>query len=87
MYWLHWDAPEGETARAELDGTLVAGNAPVPMRTWWGASVLAAKIAYGNESLTDRVCRGAEHMDQAGADQRVGINGWTFWITDADKEY
>jgi hypothetical protein len=86
MYWLNWKAPEGRIARAELDGTLVTSNAPVPCRTWWAAALLAAKIAYDNESLTDRVTRAAEEIDSLAYGQRLDVNGWTFWISAGEED-
>lgn len=82
MYWLHWTAPEGVTAHAELDGVHVDTNEPVECRTWWFASVLAAKIAHNNDSLTEDVARTAERMDNLSAGTRLTVRGWVFWITE-----
>jgi hypothetical protein len=61
---------------------VVDSNEPLPCRTWWIASLFAAKIAYDNESLTSRVASAAETMDGLMPGQRLEVNGWTFWITE-----
>jgi hypothetical protein len=81
-YLLSWTAPEGQTAKADLDGLVVDSNDPMVCNTWWGASVLAAKIAYGNESLTKRVADAAELVEVNAQTGPVTVNGWTFTISD-----
>lgn len=79
-YTLSWTAPDGMTAKADLDGVFVDGNVPIWCKTWWFASVLAAKIAYGNEGLTSRVCAAAELVEVSGS-EGVEVNGWMFTIS------
>jgi hypothetical protein len=79
-YVLSWKAPEGEVASADLDGTTVADNHPVPCRTAWFAALLGAKIAYANESLTQRVVEAATRLDTTELGREVEVNGWTFLI-------
>jgi hypothetical protein len=81
-YLLSWTAPEGQTAKAELDGLVVDGNEAMVCNTWWGASLLAAKIAFDNESLTQRVTEAAELIDEQSPQGDVTVNGWTFTISD-----
>jgi hypothetical protein len=81
-YVLSWVAPEGKTAKAELDGVVVDSNEPMVMNTWWAASVLAAKIAFDNEGLTGRVSTAAEDIDDLSPHGPVEVNGWTFTISD-----
>jgi hypothetical protein len=83
-YELSWKAPEGKVAKANLDSIAVDSNAPVVCRTWWEASLLAARIAYDNESLTDRVCKAAELIDSSTPLDltEVEVNGWVFTISD-----
>jgi len=82
-YVLSWKAPEGVTAKAELDGLVVDSNEPMVCNTWWTASILAAKIAFGSESLTDRVTKAAEEIDDLSPQGPVDVNGW---MMDADDE-
>lgn len=81
-YELSWKAPEGKTAKAELDDLRVDGNAPVECNTWWAAALLAAKIAFENESFTERVTAAAERLDDELALRPVEVNGWVFSARD-----
>lgn len=82
MFVLHWTAPEGRVASAELEDVTVSANKPVECWTWWFASVLAAKIITG-ESLTKKVVDLAARIEfEIGSEPRE-FEGWKFWIKEA----